>query len=314
MRKCHGLRFRATVLNEQVEGVIKADDSPIVLCYGKETLGNPDYFNRSKRVYLGDAQRFELLFGDLEIIPRDPETYKDWQVGDKVCEDEHRNALYEVIFRSGELVFFKDWNNYATNPFTCSEAFRRSGLRLVLTDIEMQIIEERKKAEDIPEKNPEAVQDLINKALDGYTPKGNLEGFPLEVIAKMLERQYEQTGKVQIEVFEEDRLSFRRIGGFDWNHTPEGDDIWMDVLLFGDFSEFFRRYPREEKCPFKKFDAVLVRDGDGDKWIPSMFDRVDSSKEYPFRTINGIGHKHCAPLNEETSRYVWTAEQIPGAL
>ena len=321
MRKCHGLRFRATVLNEQVEGVIKADDSPIVLCYGKETLGNPDYFNRSKRVYLGDAQRFELLFGDLEIVPRDPETYKDWQVGDHVAmpdsDNDNDNNNVIIIFRAGELVAFKRptgdgrWEGYS--PYTCEELFEK-GWRLVLTDIEKQIIEERKKAEDIPEKNPEAVQDLINKALDGYTPKGNLEGFPLEVIAKMLERQYEQTGKVQIEVFEEDRLSFRRIGGFDWNHTPEGDDIWVDVLLFGDFSEFFRRYPREEKCPFKKFDAVLVRDGDGDKWIPSMFDRVDSSKEYPFRTINGIGHKHCAPLNEETSRYVWTAEQIPGAL
>lgn len=82
---------------------------------------------------------------DFEIVPRDPEAYKDWQVGDKVCEDEHRNACYEVIFRSGELVVFKDWNNWASNPMTCSEAFTRFGMRLVLTDIEQQIIEEKKK-------------------------------------------------------------------------------------------------------------------------------------------------------------------------
>ena len=68
-------------------------------------------------------------------------------MGDIACEEAHRNARYEVIFRSGELVFFKDWNNYATNPFTCSEAFRRLGFRLVLTDIEKQIIEEGKKTE-----------------------------------------------------------------------------------------------------------------------------------------------------------------------
>lgn len=88
---------------------------------------------------------------DFEIVPRDPETYSDWQVGDRVCEDEHRNACYEVIFRSGELVVFKDWNNWASNPMTCSEAFTRFGMRLVLTDIERQIIEERKKTEWKPQ-------------------------------------------------------------------------------------------------------------------------------------------------------------------
>ena len=143
-----------------MEGVVAVLKDCIALCHGEVTLGNPDYFHRSGRRFIYNEKSFLSGCNDFEIVPRDPETYKDWQVGDKVCEDEHRNACYEVIFRSGELVFFKDWNNYATNPFTCSEAFRRLGFRLVLTDIEKLIIEE-KPAEDM--------QALIAKELDGYT-------------------------------------------------------------------------------------------------------------------------------------------------
>lgn len=84
-----------------------------------------------------------------EIVPRDPETYRDWQVGDKVSKEEHRNACFEVIFRSGELVVMKTNANTACSNYTCDELFG-CGYRLVLTDIERQIIEEKKVVEDIP--------------------------------------------------------------------------------------------------------------------------------------------------------------------
>lgn len=94
---------------------------------------------------------------DFEIVPRDPETYKDWQEGDIIgCEDENGDIdimadhLCRVIFRSGELVAIAE--NYSAEEadingcYTCSQLFRE-GWRLVLTDIEQQIIEERKKYE-----------------------------------------------------------------------------------------------------------------------------------------------------------------------
>ena len=146
LTKCNNLRYKAK---------INGDDD-----YGRICVENADtglVFLRSDRedCYIAtwhcDCPGVEGYCGrkvtDFKIVPRDPETYQDWQVGDIACEEAHRNARYEVIFRSGELVFFKDWNNYATNPFTCSEAFRRLGFRLVLTDIEKQIIEEGKKTE-----------------------------------------------------------------------------------------------------------------------------------------------------------------------
>lgn len=149
LTKCNNLRYKA-----KVDG---NDD------YGRICVENADTglaFLRSDREdgYIAtwhcDVPGIDGCCGrkvtDFEIIPRDPETYQDWQVGDKVCEDKHRNACYEVIFRSGELVVFKDWNNWASNPMTCSEAFMRFGMRLVLTDIENRIIEEKKVVEDIP--------------------------------------------------------------------------------------------------------------------------------------------------------------------
>ena len=256
LRKCHGLRFRAKSYGVPEEGIVKVDDAYVLLCYGKESLNFPESFNRRvTRMVDEEMPVIDSDFNDFEIVPRDPETYKDYQVGDHVAmpdfDNDNDNNNVIIIFRAGELVVFKRptgdgrWEGYS--PYTCEELFEK-GWRLVLTDIEKQIIEERKKAEDNPIKNPKAVQILarINKSLDGYTPKGKLEGFPPEVIAKMMERQYEQTGKVKIEVFEKERFSLKEEGGFDWNHTPEGDDFWVGVLAFGDFSEFFRRYPHEE--------------------------------------------------------------------
>lgn len=284
----------------------------VVLCYGEEDPGYLATFGRRDTLSFSE-QAFSILPSDFEIIPRDPETYKDWQVGDKM-EIRASSRCREVIFRCGEVVICKDKDDgRASLPFTCEELFEDEDCRLILTDIEQQIIEERKKAEDNPIKNPKAVQILavINKLLDGYTPKGQLEGFPPEVIAKMMERQYEQTGKVKIEVFEKERFSLKEEGGFDWNHTPEGNDFWRGVLAFGDLSEFFRRYPHEEKCPFKKFDAVLVRDSNDNRWTPAIFDHFDLSVSHRFRTADGAGYKQCAPFNENTEKYLGSAQEIP---
>ena len=141
MTKCSKCRFRAKVDGKEVEGRIAVESDYLRFLYSQgDEICYSILMSYYRKHGVGD------FFQDFEIVPRAPETYQDWQVGDIACEEEHRNARYEVIFRSGELVFFKDWNNYATNPFTCSEAFRRFGFRLVLTDIERQIIEERERA------------------------------------------------------------------------------------------------------------------------------------------------------------------------
>ena len=148
LRKCHGLRFRATIYDEFWEGVIKVMTDRVMLCYGEEgpgyliTFGRRDTLSFSERLFV-------VLPKDFEIVPRDPETYKDWQMGDKICRN---GVVYIVIFRCGELVLYKDENESGGSPYTCKELFVQ-GYRLVLTDIERQIIEEKKVVEDIPKQH-----------------------------------------------------------------------------------------------------------------------------------------------------------------
>lgn len=74
--------------------------------------------------------------------------------------------------------------------------------------------------------------------------KGQLTGFPQEVVEKMLERQFEQTKKRDVEVFE--RLITL---GFVWNKTIEGGAFWSDVINNKNFDLFFERYPKPPTYP-----------------------------------------------------------------
>lgn len=73
--------------------------------------------------------------------------------------------------------------------------------------------------------------------------KEELQGFPVEVVEKMLERQVEQGNKRDISVFEADRFACKEEGGFDWDETPEGWYFWYKVIDSKNFDHFFERYP-----------------------------------------------------------------------
>lgn len=78
--------------------------------------------------------------------------------------------------------------------------------------------------------------------------KGQIKGFPVEVVEKMLERQFEQTGKIGAAVFEQDKCANGLTGGFWWDETIEEKaepDWWLRVIGFKDFPKFFERYPKQ---------------------------------------------------------------------
>lgn len=79
------------------------------------------------------------VFLNFKIVPRNPDTYRDWQVGDKVINPGYCGK--EVIFREGDLVICKDSAGNCESICTCGKLFT-DGWRLVLTDIEEQIIED----------------------------------------------------------------------------------------------------------------------------------------------------------------------------
>lgn len=147
LRKCHGLRFKARRYGNDIEGIVKVERGSVVLCYGEETPDNFDYFHRERGVQITPTSGFVGKYvSDFEIVPRDPGTYKDWQVGDKIIKDDTK---YSVIFRCGEVVLYKNgYGKACAYPYTCTELFD-DGYRLVLTDIEKEILE-RKVVEDTP--------------------------------------------------------------------------------------------------------------------------------------------------------------------
>ena len=69
---------------------------------------------------------------------------------------------------------------------------------------------------------------------------GELEGFPIEVVQRMVDCQMEQWGRSDVKDFQS-----HKIGGFAWGKTPEGLDFWIEVILNGKFYKFFERYPKE---------------------------------------------------------------------
>lgn len=79
--------------------------------------------------------------------------------------------------------------------------------------------------------------------LGDYVPKGEIEGFPIEVVEKMVKYQIEEDGGFDIDGFEEDRM-----GGFTWKRTPEGKKFWGEVIINKNFDLFFSKYPKEGDC------------------------------------------------------------------
>jgi hypothetical protein len=76
---------------------------------------------------------------------------------------------------------------------------------------------------------------------------GDLENFPIEVVEKMLEKQYKQVNKKDVSVFQEYNRSDIQRGGFRWENTIEGYEFWNDVIYYKKFDRFFERYPKLSK-------------------------------------------------------------------
>lgn len=95
--------------------------------------------------------------------------------------------------------------------------------------------------------------------------KGQLKGFPKEVVEKMLERQVEQGNKRDVSVFEDNMCALKIDGGFNWEETAEDDYFWIDVICGKNFSLFFERYPQKgitnetSKEAYATLDASAIR-------------------------------------------------------
>ena len=73
--------------------------------------------------------------------------------------------------------------------------------------------------------------------------KDSLYGIPIEIVQKMVERQFEQTGKCDISVFQNHYSQCQEHGGFTWELSPEGDEFWRQILVGKKYEIFFYKYP-----------------------------------------------------------------------
>ena len=76
--------------------------------------------------------------------------------------------------------------------------------------------------------------------------KGSLKGFPVGVVVRMMEEQEAQGNKPDVVVFQEDNAADMPVGGFNWDESEAGFDLWSEVSD-GFFVRFFKRYPEYKK-------------------------------------------------------------------
>lgn len=86
----------------------------------------PEAFNRY-------VEENELL-----IVPRDPETYVDWKVGDMVCSRQ-RLLVCTVVARLGEITFLEPLEGSVSPYFHTSRGMKEC-YRLVPTDYEKELL------------------------------------------------------------------------------------------------------------------------------------------------------------------------------
>lgn len=154
--KCNNLQFKAKNEEGLITGYLKVPNGGKVYVY-TDSVGN-DYdaglqfdikdwescFNSED--FIKWAERREL-----EIIPRDPETYTDWKVGDRVILKEagaiSGDIDYNIAVKLGDIVFLLNDRGIVV---TSSTAMLTKCYTLVLTDYEQELIhaqelEEKKK-------------------------------------------------------------------------------------------------------------------------------------------------------------------------
>lgn len=141
LRQCHGLRFQATLQGTMQKGIVKADMDGIVLCFGKERPSNLGIFGKDDFIIF-PKNALNTIPKDFKIIPRNPDTYKDWQIGDGIIKD---GIEGKIAFRFGDIVIplYKDTGKTGV-VYSCSEFFD-TGFRLILTDVEKNLKSGKKK-------------------------------------------------------------------------------------------------------------------------------------------------------------------------
>lgn len=316
--KCDGLRFKAVIFNAPQEGIVKVEDGYVYLCYGAETY-RPDRYNRRCVVKVAsEGGLTEGCIEHLEIVPRDPTSYTDFQVGDRVFALSH--PVKEVVFRSGEVVALKGLANGRIDSGlkTCKELFE-DGYRLITTNIEEAI-----------ENDPLRVAERERNLNGEFNPSdGDLlwlkfgEGEGEWVITFKELRNGDIYKHVAVEVttnsvFINDSQPLAPLKGvLGWHYATEDDRAAFNAALARAGMKYDPQSKRVVALPevyireFSVGDPVLVRDGEHYIWKLRAFVGTLEDAEYPYRVTDGCFEskwRGCIPYDDSTRHLLGTSD------
>lgn len=148
-KKCNNLNFK---LASGVSGFIKSAPNGDVYLYQNfynwdpSTMTMMPVFWKTVR-----AEAFDDFVKDSEllIVPRDPQTYTDWKVGDKViCNTS--DQVYTIIAVLGKAIILSKDSGISVTALTTSDDLTKYN-KLILTDYEKELIH----AQELEEKKKE---------------------------------------------------------------------------------------------------------------------------------------------------------------
>lgn len=294
MTKCNNLRYKAKIDGNEDYGRICVENADTGLAFLRS-----DREDGYIAAWHCDEPGVEGCSGrkvtDFELVPRDPETYRDWQVGDIIVNRD--GCTGRIIFRSGDFVA-ADIGGCGCLCYTCEEMHGR-GYRLVLTDIEQQIIEEKKK----------------------YGPQDG------DIVAW---KDEEDDGNPAVSIYKAKNRSYITLFTTGSCYAPV-EDLAMNIVrpatdeekqrLFDAMAKQGKRWNAEKKVvedipkpyefsEFRKGDAVLYRDYGG-FWKIGVFVEMRYGYDKYVTTTDGVdecGYRECIPYNERTMHLLGTTE------
>ena len=141
-KRCNNLNFKVKEEGVEKTGYLKISSKGKVdiFYYDEEKIFDPavQIDVPVRAIYFLNIESFSRWAErhELEIIPRDPETYTDWKVGDEVI-DNAGDAICIIIARLGEVVFIK--NQYEKIK-TLTSAWVDANYKLIVTDYEQELL------------------------------------------------------------------------------------------------------------------------------------------------------------------------------
>lgn len=142
--------------------------------------------------------------------------------------------------------------------------------------------------------------------------KGDLSGFPLEVVQWMCDQQVEQGNEFDVEVFQKDCKTSSIYGGFTWSKVDEPLNFCNDVVKNKNFDKFFLRYPNyleqfhgiKEKDTYPKWMLVSNKNNKEDTILKSYV-----LGEFQGAFV-GVGSEEDGVEDASLWNYAWDIEEV----